>query len=85
MRHMILCQLVVLFLAEQTQRINAEIVVAAPDRASPPRGGKTTPTQSVSAHAQEVHGPTAVCPSGSTARHYGTDRGQSELAVCPVA
>ena len=85
MRHRILCQRVVLFLAEQTQRINAEIVVAAPDRASPPRGEKTTPTQSVSTHAQEVHGPTAVCPSGSTTRHYGTDRGQPELAVCPVA
>jgi hypothetical protein len=48
MRHMILCQLVVLFLAEQTQRINAEILAAGPDAASPLRGGKTTPTESVS-------------------------------------
>jgi SRSO17 transposase len=84
MRHMILCQLVVLFLAEQTQRINAEIVAAAPDTASTPQGGKT-PTESVSTQAQQVHSPAADCPSGSTARHDGTDCGQPELAVCRVA
>jgi SRSO17 transposase len=85
MRHMILCQLVLLFLAEQAQRINAEIVAAAPRPATPPRGEKSTPTDSDSAQVEEAQRSTAVPGSRSTACHDGADRGQPELAVCPVA
>jgi SRSO17 transposase len=51
MRHMILCQLVVLFLAEQAKRINAEIVTAAHDMTSPPQGEKTITADYVSMQA----------------------------------
>ncbi len=87
MRHMILCQLIVLFLAEQAQRINAQIDAAAPDPATPPRGEKITPTDhdSTQTQARETQGPTALHDPGSTARHDGTDCGQPELAVFPVA
>jgi SRSO17 transposase len=86
MRHMILCQLIVLFLAEQAQRINAEMI-AAPDPATPPRGEKIIPTErdSTQTQVQEAQGPTAVHDPGSTAHHDGTDCGQPELAVRPVA
>jgi len=85
MRHMILCQLVLLFLGEQAQRINAEIVTAAPHPATPSRGEKTTPTDSGSTQVEETRRPTAVHGSGSTACHDGADCRQPELAVCPVA
>jgi SRSO17 transposase len=85
MRHMILCQLVLLFLAEQTQRINAQIVTSAPDSASRPQGGKTTPRDSDSTPVKKTRPPTAVHGSGSTARHNGTDCCQPQLAECPVA
>jgi SRSO17 transposase len=81
MRHMILCQLVVLFLAEQAQRINAEIVAAGPEPATPLRGGKTTPTQSPSTRVQPAHRPAVDCPPGSTAGHDGADCRQPQLAV----
>jgi SRSO17 transposase len=78
MRHMILCQLVVLFLAEQAQRINAEIVAAGPKPGISLRGEKTTPAQSPSTPA---HRPAVDCHPGSTARHDGTDCRQPQLAV----
>jgi SRSO17 transposase len=84
MRHMILCQLVLLFLGEQAQRINAEIAAAAPHPATPSRGKKTTPTDSGSTQVEEARRPTAVHGSGSTACHDGADCSQPELAVCPV-
>jgi SRSO17 transposase len=84
MRHMILCQLVLLFLGEQAQRIKAEIAAAAPHPTTPSRGEKTTPTDSGSTQAEEARRPTAVHGSGSTACHDGADCSQPELAVCPV-
>ncbi len=90
MRHMILCQLVLLFLAEQTQRINAEIVAGAPE-ADDSRGEKGArpglDTAGTDAR-QETHCNEcwAACEdSGSAPRHDGAGRGQPELAVFPLA
>ena len=87
MRHMILCQLVLLFLAEQAGRINAQIVATAPDPARSPQGEKSspTPTDYVPTPIEPAHGPTVVGDSGSTPCHDGTDRSQPQLAVRPVA
>lgn len=83
MRHMILCQLVLLFLAEQTGRINAEIVAAAPEAARGPRGKKSTPADCAWTQVQQAHRPAG--DSSSTARHDGTACRQPELAVRPMA
>jgi SRSO17 transposase len=85
MRHMILCQLVVLFLAEQTRRINAEIAAAIPDPANEPRGKKSTAPQTTTTQVRQSQGSTAVRDAHWAARHDGTDRGQPELVVCPMA
>ncbi|MCY2927929.1 MAG: hypothetical protein NTV86_00255 [Planctomycetota bacterium] len=90
MRHMILCQLVVLFLAEQTQRINAEIV-AATALTEETRGEKSSRPAlgAVGTDARrETHGlerQSTGRDSSSAARHDGTDCRQPELAVRPVA
>ena len=90
MRHMILCQLVLLFLAEQTQRINAEIV-ASPPEAEPSRGEKDIRPEGDTAQAdaqRKARSPersTACGDSGSAACHDGADRRQPELAVLPLA
>jgi hypothetical protein len=81
-RHMILCQLVLLFLAEQAGRINADLVAAA-DPADTLEGEKSTRVGS--AKGRNAQGPTADRHSDSAARHPGADRSQPELAVCPMA
>jgi hypothetical protein len=84
MRHMILCQLVVLFLAEQTQRINAEMAAALP--ADTPRGEKITRQEAgFSPGAHDASDPSAGYGPSPAARHHGADRSLAELAVCPVA
>jgi len=82
MRHMILCQLVLLFLAEQTGRINADLIAVGPAPASEPRGKKITPTSRVSTPVEQAHSPTTAF--ASTARHDGADRRQPQLALCPM-
>jgi hypothetical protein len=82
---MILCQLVLLFLAEQTGRIDADIVAAATRPADTPRGEKTTRTDLGSTEGRYARRPTADHHSGSSARHDGADRGLPELVVCPMA
>jgi SRSO17 transposase len=99
MRHMILCQLIVLFLAEQTQRLNAEmaanVTLSGPpsptDRAAtvpttrPPRGEKNA-RQTPAENGHDSTQPRADClDSDPSARHHGADGGLAELAVRPVA
>jgi SRSO17 transposase len=85
MRHMILCQLVVLFLAEQTQRINAEMAAATPP-ADAPQGGKTTCQDGdASVGAHDASCPPAGYAPSPAACHDGADRSLSELVVCPMA
>ena len=84
MRHMILCQLLVLFLAEQAQRINAEMAAALP--ADTPRGEKITRQEAgFSSGAHDACDPSAGYGPPPAARHHGADRSLAELAVCPVA
>lgn len=85
MRHMILCQLVVLFLAEQTGRINAQLAATAPSPTDATRGEKIAwpgpaeaPADSMRRHAHPLH-------SDSAARDDGADGGFAELAVRPMA
>lgn len=85
MRHMILCQLVVLFLAEQTQRIHAEMAVATPP-ADAPQGGKITCQDGdASPGAHDASCPPAGYAPSPAACHDGADRSLAELVVCPVA
>ena len=84
MRHMILCQLIILFLAEQTARRNAALVAAVPAPVDVTQGGKK-----VQGPAQDHKKPT---PPGivdrhshPAARHDGANRGLPELALCPLA
>ena len=85
MRHMILCQLILLFLAEQTGRINAQLLPPAIEPAKTPQGGKITPTCLDHTPSRDTWRPTTDHHSGSAARHDGADRSQRELAVCPMA
>ena len=85
MRHMILCQLIILFLAEQTARLNTEMaaVAALPAAAAPekktarPDAGANTPTLSPT--------PTADRDPDPSAYHDGADGVLPELALCPLA
>jgi SRSO17 transposase len=91
MRHLILCQLVLLFLAQQTQHLNAARAAPAPgsspapDSARPPRGGKITARLWASTPAVSVEVPHVVGGSPATAGHDGTVGVQPELALCPLA
>jgi SRSO17 transposase len=99
MRHMILCQLILLFVAEQTQRLNAERAVHAPVSSLPVTtiGAATAPTTLPSQgektgrqiRAEKPQGfsqaPAADLDSHSAACHHGTGGGLAQLGVCPVA
>lgn len=90
MRHLILCQLIVLFLAEQTAQLNAEIAANAQSRQAGTRGGKigpqdpaknpedSTPPGVGAINARRLH-------SHPAARDDGADGGLAELAVRPLA
>jgi SRSO17 transposase len=85
MRHMILCQLIILFLAEQTARLNAESVTPAalPATAAPE---KKSNRQDARANAQDHPLPRAGNHASDPAPyHNGTDGSLPELAVCPLA
>jgi SRSO17 transposase len=84
MRHMILCQTMLLFVAEQTGRLNAEI--AAPPPADPTREKKRIGRQDPDP-APEVLAPpgSGDLPSDPAARHHGADGPRPQLALCPVA
>jgi SRSO17 transposase len=79
MRHMILCQLILLFLAQETRRINHDIqAVAAPQTPAADRGEK---------HAAPRPAPVIAA---QTRRHSATgdhraDRRFAPLALCPLA
>lgn len=81
MRHMILCQLILLFLAEQTQRINHDM---APVPAAPPlparRGEKDA------AFPDNPEPPNSgLAARGPAACDDGRDRRFPPLALCPLA
>jgi SRSO17 transposase len=85
MRHLILCQLIVLFLAEQTVRLNAQnaavvasTVAAAPDKKKARQGPAQDPEDPTSPGADHLDSDSRAC-------HDGTDRRLPELAVCPLA
>ena len=75
MRHMILCQLVLLFLAEQTRRINHDL--QAPATRSPAHRGEKDARPPGPAPAQAA--------LGSAARDGRADRRFAPLALCPLA
>jgi SRSO17 transposase len=90
MRHMILCQLVVLFLAEQAGRLNAEIAANAQLPADATRGKKIArqgPAENLKDSTLPQAG--AANPgrlrSHPAAGHDGAARGVPELAVRPLA
>jgi SRSO17 transposase len=84
MRHMILCQLIILFLAEQTQRLNAENTATAELSADAEREKKNT--RQGRAQDSQASTPEAAHPdSHPAAGHHGADRGLVELAVRPLA
>jgi len=75
-RHMILCQLILLFLAEQTGQLHALLLPQGIEPANPPPGEKNI--RPGSRLAKGADDPAA-------ARHDGAARGLVELAVCPLA
>jgi len=86
MRHLILCQTVLLFLAEQTARLNDQI--AAPDTRLP----DATPCEKKVACRRPDQDPEDPTPPGSdhldsrpAPRHHGADGRILELLVCPLA
>jgi SRSO17 transposase len=92
MRHMILCQLIILFLAEQTQRLNAEntataeLFVEAPAKLFAEAEREKKNTRQNAAENSEASPPQAAHPdSDPAAGHHGADGGLAELAVCPLA
>jgi SRSO17 transposase len=95
MRHMILCQLTLLFLAEQTARLNAEVASAAqpPLEIQAERGEKEKETDASDARRNSAQDQSSKAPtpqaahldSDPTAPHHGANRGLAELAVCPLA
>jgi SRSO17 transposase len=82
MRHLILCQLLVLFLAEQTGRINAQRAAIAP-------AATDTPPAKKNAEAHVAGGlrgmRVAPCSPAATPRDDGADGGLPELALRPLA
>jgi SRSO17 transposase len=93
LRHMILCQLILLFLAEQTARLNApQTAAAALPAADPaawpaaaPTGKKTAGPQAGAKRLPVPPPPTADCDPDPIACHDGADGILPELAVCPLA
>jgi SRSO17 transposase len=76
MRHMILCQLILLFLAEQTQRLNAQLAPQAIELGKLTRGEKISNSS----------GGTGPKPCHTAAAcHDGAGRGVAELAVRQLA
>jgi len=84
MRHMILCQLILLFLAEQTVRLNTPTAAAALPAAAAP-GKKTTRPEAGANTPPLPPPPTADCDPDPAAYHDGTDGVLPELALCPLA
>jgi SRSO17 transposase len=90
LRHLILCQLILLFLAEQTARLNAEqaavaAVPAGPALPATPAEKKTThpeARETTRGHALPGTGNRASNPA---ACHNGADGRVAQLAVCPLA
>jgi SRSO17 transposase len=86
MRHLILCQLIVLFLAEQTARLNAQnaaaiespAAAAAPAKKNARQGPAQDPEDPLPPGDDHLHSDSPAC-------HDGADRRLSELAVCPLA
>jgi SRSO17 transposase len=84
MRHMILCQLIILFLAEQTARLNAQIAAAALPAAAAPE--KKRPAREAAANTPPLPPPPAADrDSDPGAYHDGADGLLPELALCPLA
>jgi len=84
MRHMILCQLIILFLAEQTAQLNTQTAAAALP-AAVALGKKTIrPHRAENAKALWPPG-TADRDSNPTTCHDGADGSLAELVVCPLA
>jgi SRSO17 transposase len=83
MRHMILCQLVIVFLAEQTLRLNAEAAAAVPDAPTPDKK-KVRPGEADLGEKPTPPG-TAHLDSHPATRDHGTDGGFPELAVRTLA
>jgi SRSO17 transposase len=82
LRHMILCQTVLLFVAEQAGQLNAEMAATVPPPADATSEKKSTarpdpeaPTPPGSGHRDSRPAP----------RHHGADGRLPELAVCPLA
>jgi SRSO17 transposase len=81
MRHMILCQTTLLFVAEQTARLNAPS--ATPAAATP--GKKTTLPQAAANTPTGAPPPTADRDPHPSAYHDGADGLLPELVMCPLA
>jgi SRSO17 transposase len=83
MRHMILCQLIILFLAEQTARLNTEMAATV---ALPAAGEKKSIRQDASANSQDLPLPGAGNLDPDPAPyHDGTDCRFTQLALYPLA
>lgn len=93
MRHMILCQLIVLFLAEQTTRLNAQIAAAALPAAEPPAatGGAEKkvrhddPTQKLQKIALPGADPDVVDAADTAASDDGADSHRAQWAMPALA
>ncbi len=88
MRHMILCQLILLFLAEQTRQINYGIPAVAAPQLPAIRGGKhpatgPTPTPTPTPGPGPVHAAQTRRPSAPSDDR--ADRRFAPLALCPLA
>ena len=88
-RHMILCQLIILFLTEQTARLNAQLnaQIATP-AASPAAAGpekKTTRPEAGANTPALPPPPAADRDPDPSACHDGADGVLPELALCPLA
>jgi SRSO17 transposase len=85
LRHMILCQLILLFLAEQTTRLNAEMAATAALPAAATLE-KKTPCHAAAEDSETLPPPPTVDRDADpTASHDGTDGLLPELALCPLA
>lgn len=86
MRHMILCLLIILFLAEQTGRLNAENALAVAPSAAALPGKKNGPRPEAAANVKDRPLPRAAdLDSDPAACHDGADGRRAELVVCPLA
>src|SRR5579864_2504410 len=86
MRHLILCQTVLLFLAEQTARLNDQIAVPAPMLIDATPGEKKSPRYRAHQDSQTPTPPRSDhLDSRPAPRHHGADGPIPELLVCPLA